>query len=192
MEDARTLTSSQSLATTFQNFIESPEADITDIPFVRPEFFPTGNNKNIPVSIEDLVYGGKAAVVGTSAKYFDRQNELISSSKEAHGPRKDRGSSEGLNTHVLERTPPTDKSLVQKIKHFVRGPEEEVVPRKGHKPGWKLPKPQQEKVRLKKCQKRESKRQRTIRRASKRERERQFQSGRSLTHRNTEFPRKRR
>ncbi|MBW0518279.1 hypothetical protein O181_057994, partial [Austropuccinia psidii MF-1] len=47
---------------------------------------------------------------------------------------KDRGSSEGLDTHVLQRTSPTDKSLVEKPKHFVRGPEEEVGPRKGQQP----------------------------------------------------------
>ncbi|MBW0556024.1 hypothetical protein O181_095739 [Austropuccinia psidii MF-1] len=57
---------------------------------------PKGNNRNIPVSIQELVYGGKAAGVGTSSKSLDRHNELISSSEEVHGPRKDRGSSEGL------------------------------------------------------------------------------------------------
>ncbi|MBW0552970.1 hypothetical protein O181_092685 [Austropuccinia psidii MF-1] len=44
MEDARTSTSSHRLARTFENLIESPEAEITAIPVVRPESFPPGNN----------------------------------------------------------------------------------------------------------------------------------------------------
>ncbi|MBW0588631.1 hypothetical protein O181_128346 [Austropuccinia psidii MF-1] len=90
MENARTSTSSQRLARTFDTFIESPEADIAAIPVVGPESCPTGNNRDIPVSVQELVYGGKAAV-----------------------------------------EKPTDKSLVEKPKHAVRGPEEEVGPRKG-------------------------------------------------------------
>ncbi|MBW0568613.1 hypothetical protein O181_108328 [Austropuccinia psidii MF-1] len=134
MEDARTSTSSQRLARTFDTIIESPEADITAIPVFRTESFPTGNNRNIPVSIQELVYGGKESGVGTSSKSLDRHNELISSSEEVHGPRKDRGSPEGLDTHVLKRTSPKDKSLVEKPKYAFRGPEEEVGPRKGLKP----------------------------------------------------------
>ncbi|MBW0512951.1 hypothetical protein O181_052666 [Austropuccinia psidii MF-1] len=114
IEDARTSTSSQRLARDFDTLIEGPEADITAIPVVRPESFPTGNNRNRPVSIQELVYGSKAGGVGTSSKSLDRKNELISSSREVHGPRKDRGSSEGLVSHVLPETSPTDKSLVEK------------------------------------------------------------------------------
>ncbi|MBW0472719.1 hypothetical protein O181_012434 [Austropuccinia psidii MF-1] len=132
MEDARTSTSSQRLATTFDTLIESPEADITAIPVVRPGSFPTGRNRDIPVSVQEVVYGGKAAGVGTSAKYLDRQNELLSSSEEAHGTRKYRRTSEGLDTNVLQGTSPTDKSLVEKPKHAFREPEEEVDPRKGN------------------------------------------------------------
>ncbi|MBW0563522.1 hypothetical protein O181_103237 [Austropuccinia psidii MF-1] len=125
MEDSRASTS------TFYTLIESPEADINAIPVFRPEPFPTGNNRNIPVSVQEPVYGGKAAGVGTSAKSLERNNELISSSEEVHGRRKDRGSCEGLDTHVLQRTSPTDKTLVEKPKLFVKGPEEEVIQRKG-------------------------------------------------------------
>ncbi|MBW0586414.1 hypothetical protein O181_126129 [Austropuccinia psidii MF-1] len=131
MKDARTSTSSQRLASTFYTLIESPEADITAIPVVRPESFPTASNIDIPVSVKELVYCGKAAGVGTSAKSLDRHNELLFSSEEVHGPRKDRRTSEGLDTHVLQGTSPTDKSLVEKPKHVVRGPEEEVGPKKG-------------------------------------------------------------
>ncbi|MBW0517731.1 hypothetical protein O181_057446 [Austropuccinia psidii MF-1] len=75
----------------------------------------------------------KAEGVGTSAKSFDRHNELLSSSEDVHGPRKDRRASERLDTHVLQGTSPTDKILVEKPKHVVRGPEE-VGPRKGQQP----------------------------------------------------------
>ncbi|MBW0581527.1 hypothetical protein O181_121242, partial [Austropuccinia psidii MF-1] len=111
MKDTRTSTSSQRLAGTLNTLIECPEADITAIPAVRPKLFPTGNNRNIAVSIQELVYGGKKAGVGASAKYSYRYNELIYSSEELHGPRKDKGSSEWLYTHFLQRTSPTDKSL---------------------------------------------------------------------------------
>ncbi|MBW0519468.1 hypothetical protein O181_059183 [Austropuccinia psidii MF-1] len=74
MEDARTSTSFKRLASTFETLIESPEAEITAIPVVRPESFPAGNNRDIPVSVQELVYGGKTAGVGTSAKPLDRHN----------------------------------------------------------------------------------------------------------------------
>ncbi|MBW0537902.1 hypothetical protein O181_077617 [Austropuccinia psidii MF-1] len=127
MEDARTSTSFQRLASTFGTLIESPEAEITAI-YVRPESPSTGNNRDIPVSVQDLVYGSKTERVGTSPRSLDRHHELISSSEEIYGARKDRGTSEGLDTHVFQRTSPTDKSLVEKPKHVIRGPEEEVGP----------------------------------------------------------------
>ncbi|MBW0574907.1 hypothetical protein O181_114622 [Austropuccinia psidii MF-1] len=61
MEDARTSTSSQRLASTFDTLIESPETEITAIVVVRPESLSTGNNGDFPVSIQGLFYGGKAA-----------------------------------------------------------------------------------------------------------------------------------
>ncbi|MBW0475547.1 hypothetical protein O181_015262 [Austropuccinia psidii MF-1] len=176
MEDSRTSTSSQRLARTFDTLIESPEAEITAIPIVRPEPFPTGKSRDIPVSVQEVVYGRKAAGVGTSSKSLDRKNELISLIEEVHGPRKDRGPSEGLNTHVLQRTSPKDKSLVEKPKHLSSGPEEEVGPRKGQQPcgsSTRLHKAPQVRIFLNKCQKRTSKPQRSIRRSSKRQRERQ-------------------
>ncbi|MBW0501375.1 hypothetical protein O181_041090 [Austropuccinia psidii MF-1] len=91
-------------------------------------------HKDIPVSVQEIVYGNKEAGVRTSSKSLDRNNELISSSEEAHGARKDRGPSEGLKTHFLQRTSPTDKSMVEKPNHFVRGPEEEVRQRKRQLP----------------------------------------------------------
>ncbi|MBW0581665.1 hypothetical protein O181_121380 [Austropuccinia psidii MF-1] len=59
MEDARTSTSSKRLASTLDTLIESPEAEITAIAVVRPESLSTGNNRDIPVSVQELVYGSK-------------------------------------------------------------------------------------------------------------------------------------
>ncbi|MBW0553088.1 hypothetical protein O181_092803 [Austropuccinia psidii MF-1] len=68
-----------------------------------------------------------------------RHHELISSSEEIHVARKDRGTSEGLDTHVLQRTSPTVKSLVEKPKHVIRGPEEEAGPRQVKQPSGSSP-----------------------------------------------------
>ncbi|MBW0553851.1 hypothetical protein O181_093566, partial [Austropuccinia psidii MF-1] len=130
MEDARTSTSSQRLARTFDTLIESPGADISAISAVRPDSLSTDNNRDIPVSIQELVYGCKADTVGNSPKSLDRHHALISSSEEVHGARKDRGTSEGLDTHVFQRKSPADKSLLEKPTHVIRGPEESVGPRK--------------------------------------------------------------
>ncbi|MBW0559722.1 hypothetical protein O181_099437 [Austropuccinia psidii MF-1] len=111
-ENARTSTSYQRLSSTFDTLIESLEADKTAIA-VRPESLSTGSSRDIPVSVQKLVYGSKTAQVGTSPKSLDRHHELISSSEEVHGATKDRGTPEGLDTHVLQRTSPTDKCLVE-------------------------------------------------------------------------------
>ncbi|MBW0589140.1 hypothetical protein O181_128855 [Austropuccinia psidii MF-1] len=121
MEDARTSTSSQRLGSTFNTLIEGPEAYITAIAIVRPESLSTGNNRDIPVSVQEL------------------DHELISSSEEVHGSRKDRGTFEGPDTHVLQRSSPTDKSLVEKPKHVIRGPEGEVGLREGKQPSGNSP-----------------------------------------------------
>ncbi|MBW0545658.1 hypothetical protein O181_085373 [Austropuccinia psidii MF-1] len=85
-----------------------------------------------------MLYGRKAAV-GTSVKSLDRHNELSYSSEEVHGSRKGRRTSEGSETHVLQETSPTDKTLVEKPKHVARGPEEEVGQRKGKQPSGSSP-----------------------------------------------------
>ncbi|MBW0530446.1 hypothetical protein O181_070161 [Austropuccinia psidii MF-1] len=139
MEDSRTSTSSQILASTFETLVESPEADITAIPVVRPKSFPAGSNRDIPVSVQELVHGSKEEGVGISSKSLDWHNELLSSSEKAHGPRKDRRTPEGLETHVFQGTSPTDKSLVEKTKQVLRGPEEKVGPRKGQQPSGSSP-----------------------------------------------------
>ncbi|MBW0564773.1 hypothetical protein O181_104488 [Austropuccinia psidii MF-1] len=187
MEYSRTSTSSQRSASTFEALIESPEADITAIPVVRPESFPEDNNRDIPVLVQELVYGSKAAGVQTSAKSLDRHNELLSSSEGVHGPRKDRRSSEGLDTHVLQGTSPTDKSLVEKQNMLSEDQKKKLVQGKDNSP-LEAPQASTSKTQPHKCQTRARKPQRTIRRARKR----QNPSGTSLTHRITEFPKKRR
>ncbi|MBW0570786.1 hypothetical protein O181_110501 [Austropuccinia psidii MF-1] len=117
MEDSRTSNSCQRSAITFDTLIESPEADITAIPIVTPESFLAGSNRDIPVSVQELVYCGKAAGVGTSAKSLDRNKEQLYS----------------------------NKSLAEKSKHVVRGPEEEVGPRKGKQPSGSSPSLQKQK-----------------------------------------------
>ncbi|MBW0549559.1 hypothetical protein O181_089274 [Austropuccinia psidii MF-1] len=77
MEDSRTSTSSQRLASTFDPLIEISEADIAAIYVVRPESLSTENNRDTPVSVEELVHGSKKATVGTSPKSLDRHHELI-------------------------------------------------------------------------------------------------------------------
>ncbi|MBW0499459.1 hypothetical protein O181_039174 [Austropuccinia psidii MF-1] len=74
---------------------------------------PKGSNRDIPVSVQELVYGVKAAGVKTSSKCLDRHNELLSSSEEANGPRTDRRTSEGFDTHVFQGKSPADKSLAE-------------------------------------------------------------------------------
>ncbi|MBW0509728.1 hypothetical protein O181_049443 [Austropuccinia psidii MF-1] len=143
MEDSRTSTSSQRLVNTFDTCIESPEADVNAISVVRSESLSTVNNRYIAVSVQELVYGSKKARVGTSPKSLERHHELISSSEEVHGATQDRSISEGLDTHVLQRKSPTDKSLVKKPKNFIRGPEEEVCPREATQASTSKNRPQQ-------------------------------------------------
>ncbi|MBW0493817.1 hypothetical protein O181_033532 [Austropuccinia psidii MF-1] len=76
----------------------------------------------------------KKGEVGASSKSLDKENEILSSSKEGLGPRNDRGHSEGCDTHVLQSTSSKDKSLVEKPKNFVRGPEERVGSKEGQQP----------------------------------------------------------
>ncbi|MBW0495917.1 hypothetical protein O181_035632 [Austropuccinia psidii MF-1] len=87
-EDARTSTSSQRSDSTFDTLNKGPEADITSIADYTLESLSTGNNRDIPVSVQELVYGSKTARVGTSPKSLDRHHELISSSEEVHGTNK--------------------------------------------------------------------------------------------------------
>ncbi|MBW0579447.1 hypothetical protein O181_119162 [Austropuccinia psidii MF-1] len=106
-----------------------------------PELLPVpkGNNRDLPVSVQELVYGSTTARVETSPNSLDRHHKLISSSEEVHGARKDRRTSQGLETHVLQRTSPTDKSLVEKPKHVIRASEEEVCTREGKQPSGSSP-----------------------------------------------------
>ncbi|MBW0513879.1 hypothetical protein O181_053594 [Austropuccinia psidii MF-1] len=121
MENARTFSRSQRLARTIYTLIESAEAEITAIPVVRSEKFPTRISRDIQVSVQELVYVGKASGVGTSSNPLNKEIELIYSSEEALRPRKNRGPSEILDSNVCQRESPADKILVEKPKHFIRG-----------------------------------------------------------------------
>ncbi|MBW0592787.1 hypothetical protein O181_132502 [Austropuccinia psidii MF-1] len=81
MEDSRTSTSSQRLVSPFETLVESTEVEINAIPVLRSEPFTEGNSGNIPVSVQELVYGGKTSGVGTSDKPLNRENKLLSSIK---------------------------------------------------------------------------------------------------------------
>ncbi|MBW0549727.1 hypothetical protein O181_089442 [Austropuccinia psidii MF-1] len=97
----------------------------------RSEQVTAGSSGNIPVSVQELVYGSKEAGVGTSSQLVDRKNELLNSSKEDIGNRKDQRPSEGLETHFFQSKSPKDKSLVEKQNHFVRGQEERFGSKEG-------------------------------------------------------------
>ncbi|MBW0514658.1 hypothetical protein O181_054373 [Austropuccinia psidii MF-1] len=92
IEDARNLTSSQRLASTFYTILESPEAEITDITVVISEKLSASSNG---------IY---------QSQY---KNWFIAASGRT----------------ILE-----DESLVDKPKHFVRGPEEIVGPKELQQP----------------------------------------------------------
>ncbi|MBW0589245.1 hypothetical protein O181_128960, partial [Austropuccinia psidii MF-1] len=64
---------------------------------------PKGNNRDIPVSVQELVYGSKTETVGTFPKSLDRHHELMSSSEEVHGAKKDRGTSELIRSWTKAR-----------------------------------------------------------------------------------------
>ncbi|MBW0504673.1 hypothetical protein O181_044388 [Austropuccinia psidii MF-1] len=121
MEDARASTSSQRIDRIFDTLMESPEAEI--IVFI----------------LLDLNHFQQTTIDIYQSLYKNCHHELISSSEEVHGSRKDRGTSEGIDTHVLERTSSTDKILVEKPQHVIRGPEEEIGTRKGKHPSGSSP-----------------------------------------------------
>ncbi|MBW0545361.1 hypothetical protein O181_085076 [Austropuccinia psidii MF-1] len=102
--------------------------------WIIPEFPPVPKGYLAPltlllISVQGLVYGSKVEGVETSAKPLDKDHELLYSSKEALGPSKERGPSEGLDSHLLQRKSPKDKGLIEKPKNFFRGPEERVGPK---------------------------------------------------------------
>ncbi|MBW0520776.1 hypothetical protein O181_060491 [Austropuccinia psidii MF-1] len=101
MENASTSTSSQRLDRTFETLIESPEAEITSIPVLRPKQHPGRRSLDIPVSVQELVYGSKAEGVEISSKLVDRENEISNSALGVLGPRKDTRASERMDPNVL-------------------------------------------------------------------------------------------
>ncbi|MBW0541307.1 hypothetical protein O181_081022 [Austropuccinia psidii MF-1] len=102
MQDSRNFTTSQRSASTFDTHIENPETRLMIIPVVRCEKLPTSRSRNLPVSVEEPIYGRKAAGVKSSAQPVDRENELLPSIEEAFESRKDKHTSERLETNVLQ------------------------------------------------------------------------------------------
>ncbi|MBW0461990.1 hypothetical protein O181_001705 [Austropuccinia psidii MF-1] len=141
-------------------------------------------SRDIPVSVQDLVHGGKKARMETSSKPLDGDNELIYSIEGALRPIRDRGPSERLDSNFCQRESQTDKIPFGKPKNIIRGSEKVVGPKEGKKPCGSSS------SLLKKQQKREREPQRTTRRESKRQRERPSPSGTSLTIRIKELQRK--
>ncbi|MBW0572914.1 hypothetical protein O181_112629 [Austropuccinia psidii MF-1] len=120
MEDSRTSTSTKGLSRISDPLLESPEAELTEIPVVRCEQISQRSSRDIPVSVQVTVYGSKETRVGPSSQIVDRDNELAPSSEEALGTRKDRRPSVMLESNVCLRETPTDKSLVEKPQHYIR------------------------------------------------------------------------
>ncbi|MBW0567253.1 hypothetical protein O181_106968 [Austropuccinia psidii MF-1] len=180
MKDSRTSTHSQRLSSTFEALLEIPEAEITSIPVVKSEQLPIRSSIDIPVSVQELLYGSKAAGVGTSSKPLDYKNEIISSIEEAVRPRKDTTTSARLHSILFQRRSQTYKSLVEKPKNFIKGSEEAVGPKEAQQPSGNSSS-------LHKHQKKGSRPQRTIRRERKIKRERPSSIGTRLTIRITEF-----
>ncbi|MBW0580666.1 hypothetical protein O181_120381 [Austropuccinia psidii MF-1] len=113
MEDTRPSTSAQRLASTFDTLIETPEAGITAIDVVRPESLSTGNNIDIPVSVKQLVYGGKGESVGTSPKSWIGTMNSYLQVKKFMGPEKTEELLKGW-------TPMSCKGQVQPIKSWLK------------------------------------------------------------------------
>ncbi|MBW0541901.1 hypothetical protein O181_081616 [Austropuccinia psidii MF-1] len=102
-----------------------------------------------------------------------RDNELISSSEQALRPIRYRGSSESLDSNFYQRESITDKTLLEKPKHVIRGSEEAVFPKEEQKP-------RESSSSLHKCQIQAINPQIPTRRGRKRQRERPSPSGKSL------------
>ncbi|MBW0543315.1 hypothetical protein O181_083030 [Austropuccinia psidii MF-1] len=92
------------------------------------------SSRDIPVSVQELLYGGKAEGVGASAKVLEKENKVISSSGEAQRPRKDAAASSRMYSNFLQRESLKDKGWVGKPKHGIRGLEEGVGPKGGQHP----------------------------------------------------------
>ncbi|MBW0473140.1 hypothetical protein O181_012855 [Austropuccinia psidii MF-1] len=94
--------------------------------FVSPEERHKRRMPELPPVPKDLNHFQQATIEMYQSQYKNCE--------EAHGPRNERGYSEGLDTHVLKRTNTKDISLAEKPKHVVRGQEGEIGPRKGQQP----------------------------------------------------------
>ncbi|MBW0548221.1 hypothetical protein O181_087936 [Austropuccinia psidii MF-1] len=103
-----------------KEFHPKREAEIEDarnspVPKDYPALFeklPSKRGRDIPVSVQVLVSGGKEAGVGTS-HIVDVENELLSLSEESLGKKKAERPSERFDTNFLKRTSSKDKIFLK-------------------------------------------------------------------------------
>ncbi|MBW0589667.1 hypothetical protein O181_129382 [Austropuccinia psidii MF-1] len=86
MEDSRTSTSSQRLASNFDTLMESPEADITAIA-VRPKSLPTGSSRDIPVIRRRSCPRQGQHPSGSSPSIHQQKSALTSAKKAQANPK---------------------------------------------------------------------------------------------------------
>ncbi|MBW0578982.1 hypothetical protein O181_118697 [Austropuccinia psidii MF-1] len=142
MQDSRNFTTSQRSSRTVDTHIENHETKVMIIPVFRCEKLPKSSSRNIPVSVEEPIYGSKEAGVKRSAQLVDRENELLPSSEEAFVSRKDKQTSERLETNFFQWSGTKDNVLVEKLDNFVRGSEDRVGPKKQQQTCESSPSPQ--------------------------------------------------
>ncbi|MBW0496334.1 hypothetical protein O181_036049 [Austropuccinia psidii MF-1] len=108
MEDTRTLTSSHRLATTFETLLESPKADIIAIPVLISENLPGSSSRDIPLSVQKVIYYSKEEEVENCVQLVDTENELLPPSEEALGPERTQEILKGWTPISFKREIPKD------------------------------------------------------------------------------------
>ncbi|MBW0563311.1 hypothetical protein O181_103026, partial [Austropuccinia psidii MF-1] len=92
----------------------APRGSITKEPFKGPaELEVTTPSNQMDVNQDISVINQRYKNVSPKERHKWRMPELPPVPKDVHGSRKDRKTSEGLQTHVLKRKSPTDKNLVE-------------------------------------------------------------------------------
>ncbi|MBW0479552.1 hypothetical protein O181_019267 [Austropuccinia psidii MF-1] len=187
MEDSRTLNSSQRLVSTFKNLLDIPEGDITGITVVRSGRIQTSISRDVPVLVQEMVFGRKEEGMRASSQILDKEKELLPSSEDVLGARKHTKASEILETHVLKGKGIKNKIFFEKLKHFIRGSEERVGPKEGQQTCGNCRSLHKKESNSKSAKTQASKPQRKTRRAGKGKMEWDIPSGTGPTLRDTEL-----
>ncbi|MBW0479204.1 hypothetical protein O181_018919 [Austropuccinia psidii MF-1] len=82
MEDTRTLTSSHRLATNFETLLQSQKADIITFPVLISESPPGSSSRDIPLSVQKLIYYREEEEVENCVQLVDTENELLPPSED--------------------------------------------------------------------------------------------------------------